>query len=127
MTKKKKTLRARLNEAEEKMLTIFDLSEEERVRKTTAKVIPLEFDEILIVYRDGSWLKAKGEKMDSFRTTNTGMMCSRHTHAMTEMGVMSEEEATRYRRDAGKKDREASTQRKVHEVERLGYEVRKKE
>ena len=51
---KKKTLEARLNEAEAKMLNVFDLIDEERRRKTTAKVIPLELDAILIVYRDGS-------------------------------------------------------------------------
>ena len=78
MTKKKKSLRARLNEAEAKMLNVFNLTDEERRRKTTAKVIPLELDAILIVYRDGSWLKAKGEKMDSFRSANTEMVCARH-------------------------------------------------
>ena len=123
---KKKSLRARINEAEEKMLNVFDLTHEDRIRKIAAKVIPLAYDEVLVVYRDGSWLKAKGEKMDSFRDADTNMMCVRHIHAMAAMGVLSMEEATRYRRDAGKKDREAGVQRKIREVERLGYEVRKK-
>ena len=126
MTKKKKSLRARLNEAEAKMLSVFDLTDEERRRKTAAEVIPLAYDEVLIVYRDGSWLKAKGKTSDNFRNASTDMMCVQHVHAMTKMGVMSEEEATKYRRDAGKKDQEAGVQRKIHEVERLGYEVRKK-